>query len=24
MQGVGGVIAIVFSGFIGWLFKMRG
>ena len=24
MQGIGGVIAIVFSGFIGWLFKMRG
>jgi len=24
MQGVGGVIAIVFSGFIGWLFKIRG
>jgi len=24
IQGVGGIIAIVFSGFIGWLFKMKG
>ena len=24
IQGVGGIIAIVFSGFIGWLFKIRG
>jgi len=24
IQGVGGIIAIVFSGFIGWLFKLRG
>jgi hypothetical protein len=24
IQGVGGIIAIVFSGFLGWLFKMKG
>ena len=24
IQGVGGIIAIAFSGFIGWLFKLKG